>query len=131
MHNQANCCPCLCVAMFGGTCLDASTLWRASVPKLPGRLPYVTVRIYPGCIPETLHSCSQNKHLGAYLGVGTCRISQKHTHTHKKYKGATCTSHEKNVPNRPLNPTPLLIPTATLKPCLASVRSSILHCLYL
>ena len=39
------CWPHLCVATFGGTCLDASTFWRAGVQKLPGRLPYVTVRI--------------------------------------------------------------------------------------
>ena len=29
MHDRANCRPRLCVAMFGGTCIDASTLWRA------------------------------------------------------------------------------------------------------
>ena len=28
MYNRANCQSCLCVAKFGGTCLDASALWR-------------------------------------------------------------------------------------------------------
>ena len=45
MHDRANCRPRLCVAMFGRTCLDASALWCAGVQKLPGCLPYVTVRI--------------------------------------------------------------------------------------
>ena len=45
MHDRANFRPCLCVATFGGTCLDANALWCACVDKLPGRLPYVTIRI--------------------------------------------------------------------------------------
>ena len=45
MHDWANCLPRFCVAMFGRTCLDVSTLWLAGVQELPGRLPYMTVRI--------------------------------------------------------------------------------------
>ena len=74
MHNRTNSQPCLCVATFGGTCLDASALWHASMQnKLPGRLPYVTgssLGAYSGV--GALHSCSQKKHLGNYLGVGAC-----------------------------------------------------------
>ena len=44
MHNQATIVG-LYVATFSGTCFDASALWHAGVQKLPGRLPYMTVRI--------------------------------------------------------------------------------------
>ena len=76
MCNQANC-PLplwLCVATLCGICssIDASALWYADAAEALATHDYNIIASALARGASTLHSWSQNKHLGAYPGVGTC-----------------------------------------------------------
>ena len=64
MYDLANRRPRLCTATFD----ECAWMQAPFVLKLPRRLPYVT----EGSSLGAFHSCRQNKHLGAYPGVGAC-----------------------------------------------------------